>query len=53
VRLGVAGRNLLTFAPCTCDEPEQGNVSTLYGAASNAWKYPSSRTYYFTVDVGF
>jgi TonB-linked SusC/RagA family outer membrane protein len=53
VRLGLAGRNLLTFSPCTCDEPEQGSVSTLYGATSNAWKYPSSRSFWFTVDLGF
>jgi hypothetical protein len=53
VRLGLAGRNLLTFTDCTCDEPEQGSVATIFGAASNAWKYPSSRSFWFTVDVGF
>jgi hypothetical protein len=53
VRIGVAGRNLLTFTNCTCDEPEQGSVATIYGATSNAWKYPSARTYYLTLGVGF
>ena len=53
VRLGLAGRNLLTITNCTCDEPEQGSTSTIYGSASNAWKYPSARSYWFTVDVGF
>jgi hypothetical protein len=53
VRLGVAGRNLLTFTKCTCDEPEQGSTATIYGATSNAWKYPSARSFWFTADVGF
>lgn len=53
VRLGVAGRNLLTFSHFTGGEPEQGSFSTVEGTGSTSFKYPPSRSFWFNIDVGF
>ena len=53
VRLGVSGRNLVTITDYTGGDPEQGSTSTVQGTGSNNKKYPPSRSFWFSLDVGF
>jgi hypothetical protein len=53
LRLGVAGRNLLTLSSFSGGEPEQGSFSTVEGTGSTSFKYPPSRSFWLSIDVGF
>jgi hypothetical protein len=54
-RLSVSGRNLLTFTPYPGMDPEtsQSQASLASAAAGEFLAYPPSRTYFFSIDLGF
>jgi len=55
VRLSVSGRNLLTFTPYRGYDPEVQQVARSLAAETSweLWTYPSSRTFFFSVETGF
>ena len=60
VRLTLSGRNLLTFTPYQGTDPEQrwfpeqGLANAGFGLPpTELWAYPPSRTFWFSVDLGF
>ena len=57
IRLNVTGRNLITWSPYNKVgyDPEVQQVARSLAAEMTweLWAYPSSRSFYFTVDVGF
>jgi len=55
VRLSVSGRNLLTFTPYRGYDPEVQQVARSLAAETSweLWTYPTSRTFFFSVETGF
>lgn len=56
LRLSLSGRNLLTFTSYqSTGDPENNQIarSASAGVPWDIWAYPPSRTYWFSVDVGF
>jgi hypothetical protein len=55
VRIGVSGRNLLTFTGYRGADPENAEIarSAAEGIPWELWSYPPSRSVYFNVDLGF
>ena len=54
VRLVASGRNLLTFSPYWSNpEDNQTVTSAARGISWDLWSYPMSRSFWFSVDVGF
>ncbi len=55
LRLSVSGRNLLTFTPYQGYDPEVQQVARSLAAETSweLWTYPSSRTFFFSIETGF
>ncbi|MBI4420301.1 MAG: SusC/RagA family TonB-linked outer membrane protein [Gemmatimonadetes bacterium] len=55
VRIGLSGRNLLTFTPFRGADPENNEIqrSAAEGVPWEIWAYPPSRSLWFNIDVGF
>jgi hypothetical protein len=55
VRVGVSGRNLLTFTPFRGADPENNEIqrSAAEGVPWEIWAYPPARSLWFNIDVGF
>jgi hypothetical protein len=51
----VSGRNLLTFTPYQGYDPEVQQVARSLAAETSweLWTYPSSRTFFFSIETGF
>ena len=55
VRVGISGRNLLTFTSFRGADPESAEIqrSLAEGVPWEIWAYPPSRSLWFNIDVGF
>ena len=55
LRLSLSGRDLLTFTPYPTGDPEVNQVPGTLGAGVpwDLWAYPPSRSFWFSLDVGF
>jgi hypothetical protein len=55
LRLGVSGRNLMTWTPYhSTADPEANQIarSASQGVPWDIWAYPASRSFYFTISAG-
>ncbi|HEX2680911.1 MAG TPA: TonB-dependent receptor, partial [Candidatus Dormibacteraeota bacterium] len=55
VRVGVSGKNLLTFTPYRGYDPEVQQVARSLAAETSweLWSYPASRQFLFSIEAGF